>query len=54
MKGKWSQKLQFWLRNGLKLPRGRKLIRGSSQTILMCIMGELAGSGSVAVGVSDM
>ena len=28
MKGHWSQNLQFWLRNGLKLPRGKSLFLG--------------------------
>ena len=56
MNGKWSQILQFWLRNDLKLARGKKLIFGSVPTILVCIVGELAGGGSVdvAVGVCDM
>ena len=56
LKGHLSQNLKYWLRNGLKLARGEKLIFGSSQTILLCIVGELAGRGSpaVAVGVSDM
>ena len=56
MKEECSQNLQLWLRNGLKLPRGKKLIAWSLQTILLCIVGELAGGGSmpVAVGVSGL
>ena len=56
MKGHWSQNLQLWLRNGLKLPRGKKLIFWSLQAILLCIVEELSGKGSmaVAVGVCDM
>ena len=56
MKGNWSQNLRFWLRNCLKLPVEKNLIFGSLQTILLCIVLELAGGGSVAVavGISDM
>ena len=52
----WCQNVQFWLINGLELPLGEKLTFGSLQTILLCIVGKLAGGGSVAVavGVSDM
>ena len=41
-----------WSQNALQ----KKLIIGSLQTILLCIIGELAGRGSVAVavGASDM
>ena len=41
--------LEFWIRNGLK--SWEKLILWSLQTILMRIMGELTGEGSVAVAV---
>ena len=64
MKGYWSQNLQFWLRNGLNSPRRKvdfgslQLIVDGSSSILLCILGELAWGGSVAVavavGVSDM
>ena len=56
MNGMWSQNLQLSLRNGLKSHSKINGISGSSQTILLCIVGELAGRGSpaVAVGVSDM
>ena len=44
MQAKRGQNFQFWLR------------KGSLQTILLCIDGELQGEGSmaVAVGVCDM
>ena len=56
MKGKWSQNLKFWIKDEIKLHIGKKIICGSSQTILLYIVEELAGGGSVtvAVGVSDM
>ena len=55
MKGQCSQNLHFWLEKGQKLPSGKKLIFWSSETILLCIVGEVAGGGSVAmaVGVSN-
>ena len=43
MKGKWSQNLQFWSKIAPQF--------GSLQTILLCIVWELAGGGSVAVAV---
>ena len=60
--GTWSQILQFWLRNGLKLPCGKSNFVGLKCpplhcAILLCVvLGELAGVGSMAVvfGVSDM
>ena len=54
MKGNWFQNLQFFRRNSLKLPSRNKFIFGSLGTILLCIVGELAGAVDVAVGVSDM
>ena len=47
MKKKWCHNFKFWLRRGIKLPHIIKLL---------CIVGELAGGGSVAVafGISDM
>ena len=51
MNGKWSQNLQFCLRNCLKLPSGKKWMFGSVQTILLFVVGELVGGGSVAVPV---
>ena len=41
MKENWYQNFHFWLRNGLKL-----------QTLLLCIEGELARGGYVAVAVA--
>ena len=48
MKGQWSQNVQLWLRNGLKL--------AGNHPAELCIVGEIAGGGSMAVaaGVSDM
>ena len=48
MEGQYFHNLQFRLRNGVK-PPGNIL---SSQTILLCIVGELARGGFVAVAVS--
>ena len=64
MKGLWSKNLQFWLRNGQNLPRGKKsnflgnsllIGLGQDQQKHMC-MGEstVRGSVAVAVGVDDM
>ena len=55
IKGEWFQNLPFWIRNGLKLTRKKNICRSLS-SILLCIVGELAGGGSVAVavGVTDM
>ena len=52
VKGKWSQDLQFWLRNGLKLPHQFFVVCFSLQTIVLCMVGKLAGDGSVVVDVS--
>ena len=46
----WSQNLLFWLRNGLKLPCGKKKNDYWVFDMLLCIVGELAGVGSMAVG----
>ena len=48
--------MEFLFRNGPILPCGRKVICGSLQAIVLCIVGEFAGEGfvAVAVGVSDM
>ena len=56
MKGQWFQNFQLWLRKGLKLAPGIKVICWSSRNILLCIMGQLAGGGTMAlaVGFSDM
>ena len=57
MKWKDSLTFQFWLRNSLKLPHGiYYLICWFLQTILLCIVVELVGRGSivVAVGLWDM
>ena len=45
---------EFWIKNGLKPPYRIKLILGFAQTILLCVVGELAGGGSVAVDISDI
>ena len=61
MKGQWSQKLKFGLKNGQKLQEGKTNIFYLSQDQQLhpageWVLGELAGRGSVAVavGVSDM
>ena len=36
MKGCWFMNMHFWLRNGLHLPQGQKLLFGSLLTILLC------------------
>ena len=56
MKGNWSPNFQFTLKNSLKLPRTKKVIFRSLQTILLCIVGEVSGgvSVAVAVGFSDV
>ena len=59
-KVQWSLNLEFLLYKGLKLTRREKLVfgldDGSLQTILICILEDLAGGGSmaVAVGVSHI
>ena len=52
MRGNWSQNLNFFS----EMVRGEKLILGSSQTMLLYKVRELAGAGSMAVsvGVSDI
>ena len=49
MKGTMSQNLKFQLRNGM----WKRNMPGSLQAILPCIVGELAGGGSVAIPVGD-
>ena len=58
MKAKWCQNLQLWLRKGAKIApqkKSRFCVFWSLQRSLLCIVGELAEGGSVAVavGVSD-
>ena len=58
-KAKWYQYFQFYLKRGLKWPSRKKVFFlfccWSFLTILLCIVGELAEGGSVAVavGVND-
>ena len=63
---KISQNMQFWVRNGLKFLADKSWLFGLSDSLLMgvkisssillCILGDLAGGGpvAVAVGVSVM
>ena len=58
-KGHWPQNLQFWLRNGLASPSGRKLIffifaNHSAVHSVGVSGGRVCGSVAVAVGVCDM
>ena len=48
LKSDKSQNFWFWLRNGLKLPEKEKILR---TILLLCIVGQLARGGSVAVAV---
>ena len=48
---KGFQNVQFFLNNCLKMLRAKNLNCGSLQTILLCMVGELAGGGSMSVGV---
>ena len=54
MRGKWSQNVGSEI--VLNPPLKKIFFSRSLQSILLCIVGELAGGGSVAVavGVSDM
>ena len=63
MNAKWSRNSLFWLRKGLKTARGKSRLffclckpNDPNCSILLCIVRELAGGGSLAlaVGVSDM
>ena len=51
MKEHWSQKFKCWLRKGSFL-----VLVNINRRILLCLLEEVAGGGSVAgaVGVSDM
>ena len=53
MKGQWSYNWKFGVRNGLKLPRKEKKKNTFwyLQTILRCIVGELAWGGFMALAL---